>query len=74
MCPMLNELQKDKFARIVEIKKYQNLRAKLAKKEIFEGNVLRVISCYGHISFEIKGRIFVIGKGMAEKIRVIEIN
>jgi len=74
MCPMLNELKKDKFARIVEITEYQNLRKKLAQKEIFEGDILRVASCYGPISFEIAGRTFIMGRGLAEKIRVIEIN
>ncbi len=74
MCPMLHELQKDKFARIVEITEYQNLKEKLSKKGITEGDILRIVSCYGPISFEIEGRTFIIGKGLAEKIRVVEIN
>jgi Fe2+ transport system protein FeoA len=71
---MLHELKEDKFARIVEINKYQNLKEKLSQKGIAEGDILRIISCYGPISFEIEGRTFIIGKGLAEKIRVIEIN
>ena len=74
MCPMLHELQKDKFARIVEITEYQNLKKKLSLKGISEGDILRVVSCYGPISFKIEGSTIVIGKVMAEKIRVIEIN
>ena len=74
MCPMLNKLKQNKFARIVEIKGHGNLKEKLAKKGISEGNILRIVSCYGSISFEIDGRTFVIGKVLAEKIRVIEIN
>ncbi len=74
MCPMLNDLQKDKLARIVKIEESQELKEKLALKGIFEGSILRVISSYGAISFQIEGRTFIISRGFAEKIRVIEIN
>ena len=70
---MLNYLRSGCIARIVKIENNQVLKDKLKSKGIIEGSIIRVISCFGPIIFEVDKRIFSIGNKIAEKIRVIEI-
>ena len=70
---MLNQLKSGTFARIVKIENQHLLKKKLKSNGIIEGSFVRVISCFGTITFEINNKIFSIGKNIAEYIRVIEL-
>jgi Fe2+ transport system protein FeoA len=70
---MLNQLKPAELARIVAIGEEHGLRQKLFSRGITEGSLVRVISSYGLITFEIGRKTFAIGRGMAQKIRVIKV-
>ena len=70
---MLNQLKPNELARIVAIDGEHILRQKLFSKGITENSIIRVISSYGLITFEIGRKTFAIGRGMAQKIRVIKV-
>ena len=70
---MLDQLKPDELARIVAIDEEHGLRQKLSLRGIIEGSLVRVISSYGLITFEIERKTFAIGCGMAQKIRVIQV-
>lgn len=70
---MLDQLKPNKLARIVEIDEEHGLRQKLFSRGITEGSIVRVISSYGLITFEIGRKTFAIGCDMAQKIRVIRV-
>ena len=70
---MLDQLKPDELARIVAIDEEHGLRQKLFSRGITKGSLVRVISSYGLITFEIGRKTFAIGRGMAQKIRVIKV-
>jgi ferrous iron transport protein A len=70
---MLDQLKLDELARIVAIDEKHGLRQKLISRGITEGSIVRVISSYGLITFEIGRKTIAIGCGMAQKIRVIRV-
>ena len=70
---MLDQLKPDELARIVAIDGEHGLRQKLFSRGINEDNIVRVISSYGLITFEIGRKTFAIGRGIAQKIRVIKV-
>ena len=70
---MLNQLQSGEYARIVTIENVETLKSILATKGIIEGCIIRMISRFNPIIFESNMRIFALGRGSAEKIRVIRI-
>ena len=70
---MLDQLKPDELARIVAIDGEHGLRQKLFSRGITEDNIVRVISSYGLITFEIGRKTFAIGRGIAQKIRVIKV-
>jgi len=69
----LDQLKPDESARIVAIDGEYELRKKLFSKGITEDNIVRVISSYGLITFEIGRKTFAVGRGIAQKIRVIQV-
>jgi Fe2+ transport system protein FeoA len=70
---MLNNLQTNELARIVDIKCKNDLKQKLAFYGIFEGCFVRVIYAHGCITAKINTKLFNISKELAEKIRVIKL-
>jgi Fe2+ transport system protein FeoA len=70
---MLDQLKPNELARIVAIDGEHILRKKLFSRGITENSIIRVISSYGLITFEIGRKTFAIGRGMAQKIRVIKV-
>lgn len=70
---MLTQLKPGEIARIVAIGGGHGLRQKLYLRGIYEGNIIRAISCRGPITVEIDRNTVSIGRGMARKIRVIRV-
>jgi Fe2+ transport system protein FeoA len=66
----LNALEPDRMARIIEVQTKENLRRRLSRQGISEGNFVRVISCSGPIVVEAENKVTAMGKGIAEKIKV----
>ena len=69
----LDELETDNMARIIEVQTKENLKRKLSRQGISEGNFIRVISCVGPIVVEVNKKVSAIGQGIAKNIRVIEL-
>ena len=70
----LNELKSGDFARVVEIKNVVDINNLFVSKGLLEGSFIKIISCFGNIVFESNKKIYVISKGIAERIRVIHSN
>ncbi len=70
---MLNQLERNEIARIVDIKCNNDLKQKLAFNKITEGCFLRVIYGHCYIIAKINTKIFNISKELAERIRVKKI-
>jgi len=70
---MLDQLKPDELARIVAIDEEHGLGQKFSLRGITEGSLARVISSYGLITIEIGEKTFAIGRGIAQKIRVIKV-
>jgi len=68
---MLTQLKPGEIARIIAVEGGHGLRQKLYLRGICEGNIIRVISCRGPITAEVDRNTVSIGRGMAQKIRVI---
>ena len=70
---MLTQLRSNELAKIVAIEGGYGLRQKLALRGISEGSFVRVISCNGPITIEVNRNIVTIGRGMANRIRVMKV-
>ncbi|RLI65869.1 MAG: ferrous iron transport protein A [Candidatus Asgardarchaeum californiense] len=70
---MLTQLKPGEIARIVAIEGGHGLRQKLYLRGICEGNSIRAISCRGPITVEVDRNTVSIGRGMAQKVRVIKV-
>jgi len=70
---MLNQLKSGDIARIVAFKNESELKKKFVSKGILEGNLIRIISCFGLITFNVDSKIFSVSNGIAENVRVIEV-
>ena len=70
---MLDQLERNELARIVDIKCKQHLKQKLAFYGISEGCFVRVVYAHGCITAKIDTKLFNISKELAEKIRVVRI-
>lgn len=70
---MLDQLQRDDLARIVDIKCKNDLKQILFLSGISEGCFIRVIYSHRCITAKIDTKLFNISKELAEKIRVIKI-
>jgi len=71
---MLNQLKTGDIARIVCFKncssEYKN---KFFTKGVSEGSIIRIISCFGLITFCVISKILSVSYGIAENVRVIKI-
>ena len=70
---MLNQLKSGDIARIIAFKNESELKKKFVSKGILEGNLIRIISCFGLITFNVDSKIFSVSNGIAENVRVIEV-
>ena len=70
---MLNQLTSGTFARIVSFEENSELKMEFISKGIAEGSTVRIISCFGLITFSANSKIFSVSYGIAEKVRVIQI-
>ena len=66
----LDTLEPDRLARIMEVQTKENLRIRLSKRGISEGNFISVISCSGPIVVEAENKVTALGRGIAKKIKV----
>ena len=67
----LDTLEPDEVARIMEVKTKENLRRRLSRQGVSEGNFIRVISCMDPIVVEADKNVTAISRGIAENIKVI---
>jgi len=70
MMMTLSQMRPGELARIVAIEGGRGLRQKLFLRGIFEGRIVRVISCQGPITVEVDRNMVSIGRGMAQKVNV----
>lgn len=71
---LLSELPKGALAKIVKVNGGVGMRDKLALRGIAENKIIRVISQHpGPVIIEVNRNTIAIGRGMANKIRVIRI-
>ncbi len=71
---MLTELNPDDQARIVAIEGGRGLRENLCHRGLTEGCRIRIINTVsGPVLVEARGAVIALGRGMAEKIRVVSI-
>ncbi|MHC1630919.1 MAG: FeoA family protein [Methanotrichaceae archaeon] len=68
---MLTDLRPGDCRRIVAIMGGRGARKTLASRGIFEGSAVRVISCRGPVVIEINRNTVALGRGIAQKIRVM---
>ena len=67
----LSQMKPGEPARIVDIGGGHGIRQKLNLRGISEGSIVRVISTNGPVTIEVDRNVLSIGRGMAQKIRVI---
>lgn len=70
---MLNELKPGKIARIVAFENKLGLKNQFVSNGIIEGSIIRIISTFGLITFNINSKIISVSKNIAENIRIIEL-
>jgi len=70
---MLSQLKSGVTARIVAFDNNSILKEKFVSNVITEGSIIRIISCYGLITFSVDSKIFSVSFCIAEKVRVIEL-
>jgi Fe2+ transport system protein FeoA len=70
---MLDSLKPNQHARIVVIEAEDTFKQILASRGICEGKFIRCISTASSVVFEIEHKIFIIGRTIAQRIRVIKI-
>lgn len=69
----LNELKPGTIARIVAFENEPGLKNKFVSHGIIEGCIIRVISTFGLITFNIDSKIISVSKNIAENVRIIEL-
>ncbi len=67
----LTQLKPNERVRIVAIEGGHGLRQKLYLRGISEGCDARIVSCFGPVTIEVNRNVVTIGRGMAQKIRVV---
>ena len=70
---MLTQLKPGEQARIIAVEGGHGLRQKLSLRGISEGSFVRVISCHSPITVEVDRNVVSIGRGMAQKVRVMKV-
>jgi len=66
----LSRLKPGEVGRVMAVEGGHGIRQKLFLRGLFEGSVVRVISCYGPVTVEVDRNTVSIGRGMAQKIIV----
>jgi len=66
----LSLLKPGEVGRVIAVEGGHGIRQKLFLRGLFEGSVVRVISCYGPVTVEVDRNTVSIGRGMAQKIIV----
>jgi len=66
----LSQLKPGEQGRIMVIEGGRGIRQRLFLRGLFEGSVVRVISCSGPVTVEVDRNTVSIGRGMAQKIIV----
>ena len=66
----LSQLKPGEVGRVMAVEGGHGIRQKLFLRGLFEGSVVRVISCYGPVTVEVDRNMVSIGRGMAQKIIV----
>ena len=66
----LSQLKPGEVGRVIAVEGGHGIRQKLFLRGLFEGSVVRVISCYGPVTVEVDRSTVSIGRGMAQKIIV----
>jgi Fe2+ transport system protein FeoA len=66
----LSQLKSGELGRVMSVEGGHGLRQKLFLRGLFEGSVVRMISCYGPVTVEVDRNTVSIGRGMAQKIMV----
>ena len=70
---MLNQLKPGDIARIVAFENISELKNRFVSKGISEGSMIRIISCFGLITFDVDSKIFSVSDGIAGRVRVIKL-
>ena len=66
----LSQLKPGEQGRVMAVEGGHGIRQKLFLRGLFEGSVVRVISCYGPVTVEVDRNTVSIGRGMAQKVIV----
>jgi ferrous iron transport protein A len=66
----LSQLDPGERGRVMAIEGGRGIRQKLFLRGLFEGSIVRMISCYGPVTVEVDRNTVSIGRGMAQKIMV----
>jgi len=66
----LSQLRPGELGRVMAVEGGRGIRQKLFLRGLFEGSVVRMISCYGPVTVEVDRNTVSIGRGMAQKIIV----
>ncbi|MCW3129852.1 MAG: ferrous iron transport protein A [Methanophagales archaeon] len=66
----LSQLRPGEAGRVMAVEGGHGIRQKLFLRGLFEGSIVRVISCYGPVTIEVDRNTVSIGRGMAQKIVV----
>ena len=71
---MLNQLKAGDIARIINLDEKSEITNTFISNGISEGNIIRVISCFGLITFNVNSKIFSISKALGKNVRVIKLS
>lgn len=66
----LSRLNPGEQGRVMAVEGGRGIRQKLFLRGLFEGSIVRVISCYGPVTVEVDRNTVSIGRGMAQKVMV----
>ena len=66
----LSQLNPGEQGRVIAVEGGHGIRQKLLLRGLFEGSVVRMISCYGPVTVEVDRNTVSIGRGMAQKVLV----
>lgn len=66
----LSQLNPGERGRVMAVEGGRGIRQKLFLRGLFEGSVVRVISCYGPVTVEVDRNTVSLGRGMAQKVIV----
>ena len=70
---MLNHLKTGDIARIISFDDVSEINNKFIFNGILEGDIIRIISCFGLITLDVNLKIFSISKVFAKKVKVIKL-